>query len=489
MAKPSREAVAGLLAGPVVLAVAGMLVNGCNLLMSLIVARAVDSNTYGALSVQVSIFLILSVAGNALLIAVVQHETSGAGDSRRERWYWIRRLRGACGVGIALATVAALALCRPVAALMSYPHPVAIAEATIGAALWMLLCVERGLIQARGAYQRLAINFVVEGFVRIGLVIIFVVCGMGVNGAGLGIIIGVIVGSEHARWAVSRTPRPPRAAPPTRRWSAPLPTDGAAPATGPIPMPIPAPRPSARQSVIADTAVAFGALVPLALLQNMDVVIVGWLDPSGVGGYAAISTACKVPVFVGLAVANFLLPEATRRRNEGRPAGGTLAVALAFVVAPGLLLALVGLVGANWLLSTVFGPHLTAAAPALWVLALSMTLLAVTLMFTTYLLGAGVRRVVWVLTVASVATAAALVSAGGDAMATAVAALVAESLTALAVGLLVVRLHHSDRRDGVTAAQPSPGRGPAAVRPAAGGVRGAATVTDTKPEGGFPAHV
>ncbi|MCK9894999.1 polysaccharide biosynthesis protein [Frankia sp. AgB32] len=475
MAKPSREAVTGLLAGPAALAIAGMLVNGCNLLMNLIVARALDSDSYGALSVQVSIFLILSVAGNALLIAVVQHETSGSGDSRRERWYWIRRLRGACGVGIGLATVAALALCRPVAALMSYPHPVAIAEATIGAALWTLLCVERGLIQARGAYQRLAVNFVVEGFVRIGLVIIFVVCGMGVNGAGLGIIIGVIVGAEHARWAVSRTPRPPRAAA-QRRWSAPLPTDGAAPATGPIPMPIPAPRPSARQSVIADTAVAFGALVPLALLQNMDVVIVGWLNPTGVGGYAAISTACKVPVFVGLAVANFLLPEATRRRTEGRPAGGTLAVALAFVVAPGLLLALVGLVGAKWLLETVFGPHLTEAAPALWVLALSMTLLAVTLMFTTYLLGAGVRRVVWVLTVASVATAVALVSAGGDAMATAVAALVAESLTALAVGLLVVRLHHSDRREGVMAAR------------AAGGARGPA-VTDPRPEGGFPAHV
>ncbi|WP_423748150.1 lipopolysaccharide biosynthesis protein, partial [Frankia canadensis] len=261
------------------------------------------------------------------------------------------------------------------------------------------------------------------------------------------------------------------------RWSAPqLPDDGTPPATGPIPVPIPAPRPSARQSVIADTTVALGALVPLALLQNMDVVIVGWLGSSGVGGYAAISTACKVPVFIGLAVANFLLPEAARRRKEGRPAGGTLAIALAFVVTPGLVLAAIGLVGAKWLLGLVFGPHLTGAAPALWVLALSMTLLAVTLMFTTYLLGAGVRRVVGVLAVATVATAGALVSAGGGAMATAVAALAAESVTALAVGLLVVQLHHADRR----AAGPAPD----AVEP-----RGPAAVGDPQPEGGFPAPV
>ncbi|CAO5170057.1 Membrane protein involved in the export of O-antigen and teichoic acid [Frankia sp. AiPs1] len=446
MAKSSRAALAGLLAGPAALAVAGMLVNGCNLLMNLVTARVLDSDSYGAVSVQVSIFLILSVAGNALLIAVVQHETSGSGDTRREQWSWIRRLRGVCGIGIGIATVAALALARPVATLMSYDHPVAIAEATIGAALWTLLCVERGLIQARGAYQRLAVNFVVEGFVRIGLVILFVLCGMGVNGAGLGIVIGVLVGAEHGRWAVARTPRLPRQAPaaPTM----PVHVDNSLPpATGPIPIPIPAPRPSARQSVIADTTVALGALVPLALLQNMDVVIVGWLGKSGVGGYAAISTACKVPVFIGLAVANFLLPEAARRRKEGRPAGGTLAVALAFVVAPGLLLATIGLVGAKWLIGLVFGPHLTGASDALWVLALSMTLLAVTLMFTTYLLGAGVRRVVGVLAVATVATTGALVSAGGGAMPTAVAALAAELLTAMAVGLLVVQLHHADRQE------------------------------------------
>ncbi|ABD10547.1 hypothetical protein ThrDRAFT_02276 [Frankia casuarinae] len=452
MAKPSREAVTGLLAGPAALAVAGMLVNGCNLLMNLIVARSLDPDSYGAVSVQVSIFLILSVAGNALLIAVVQHETSGPGGTRREQWSWIRRLRGACGVGIAISAIVAVVLCRPVAALMSYPHPLAIAEATIGAALWTLLCVERGLLQARGAYPRLAVNFVVEGFVRIGLVIVLVLGGLGVNGAGLGIVLGVVVGAEHARWAVTRTPRLPRppasqrGAPVSQRGAPVLPDDGTPPATGPIPLPIPAPRASARQSVIADTTVALGALIPLALLQNMDVVIVGWLGSSGVGGYAAISTACKVPVFIGLAVANFLLPEAARRRKEGRPAGGTLVVALVFVVAPGLFLAGLGLFAAKWLIGLVFGAHLTAAASALSVLALSMTLLAVTLMFTTYLLGAGVRRVVGVLAVATVATAGALVSAGGGSMATATAALAAESVTALAVGLLVVQLHHADRR-------------------------------------------
>jgi len=47
----------------------------------------------------------------------------------------------------------------------------------------------------------------------------------------------------------------------------------------------------------------------------------------------------------------------------------------------------------------LFGPKLTAAALALPVLALAMTALSVTLMFSSYLLGAGYRKVVWELAV------------------------------------------------------------------------------------------
>ena len=490
MATRSPRGLAGLLAGPAALAVAGMLINGLNLVMNLVLARVLEPAEYGAVVVQVSIFMILSVFGSALLIAVVQRETASSGDTRRAQWGWIRRLRGACGAGIVLSAVVAVALCQPVASLLSYPYPLAIAEATVGAAVWTLLCVERGVRQARGAYAILARNFVVEGAVRIGLVILFVALGLGVNGAGFGLVLGIAIGAEHARWGVARVPRPasgrasrpgvpgqavpaarkPPAAPaasdtPTASGipggpaapgapgaaDAPQAADGLVPdalearmPTGPIP--IPQRRRTDRVGLLLDTWVAMGALVPLALLQNVDVVIVGWLNHEGSGAYAAISTACKVPVFIGLAVANFLLPEAARRRVNGRGAARVLAVALAFVLAPGLLLAGVGMVAAEPLLSIVFGPTLTGAASALWVLALAMTYLSVTLMFTTYLLGAGQRRVVVVLAVCTVITTVGLVLAGGAMRRTAAVGLACQAGTAAAVGVLVFLLHRADRR-------------------------------------------
>jgi O-antigen/teichoic acid export membrane protein len=153
-----------------------------------------------------------------------------------------------------------------------------------------------------------------------------------------------------------------------------------------------------------------------------------------------------VPVFIGLAMANFLLPEASRRRQEGLPAGRALVIALAFVVAPGLFLAGLGAVAARPLLTLVFGPSLTAAAPALWVLALAMTCLAVSLMFATYLLGAGVRKVVVALGACAVLTALGLAAAGGGMLRTASAGLGCQAVTAVAVGALVFRLHHAGRR-------------------------------------------
>ncbi|MBL7489519.1 lipopolysaccharide biosynthesis protein [Frankia sp. AgB1.9] len=488
-----RDLVAELLRGPMALAAAGTVTNGFNLVMNLVLARALDPAGYGAVGVQTSIFMILSVVGNSVLTATVHRESAEIGDTRRERRIWIRQLRNVTLVGVVLASVLALALCEPVSLLLSYPHPLAVAEAAIAAAIWVGLCVERGLLQARGNYPALARNLVFESAFRITCVVVLVAAGLGVNGAGIGLALGCLAGGEHARLAVARTPSLIRRSPSARSRLrggddvvTPTPT-----VTGPIPMmPAAATPRRTRDSLIAEASVALATLVPLALLQNMDIVIVGWRNPDGVGSYAAISTACKVPVFIGLAVANFLLPEAARRRKEGLPAGRALTMALVCVVTPGLFLAAVGAVAGHLILSLVFGPKLAGAAPDLWVLALAMTYLAASLMFATYLLGAGYRKIVWALACCTPLTAAVLTLAGGDIGRTAAAGLACQAFTAAVAGALVYRMHHhhfaaaGDRaRDedvrladadlAVAAAPPDPARSaglaePAGARPGSG---------------------
>ncbi len=436
MTNVRREVLARVLQGPGSLAAAGVAVNGGNLLANLVFARVLDATNYGALVVQTGIFLILSMGGSALQVAVVQRDTSIPGNTRHERGFWIRRLRGVCAGGVAATCVLGLLVASPTATMLSYPHPLAIAEAIAAAGMWVSLSVERGLLQARRAYPELARNLVLEGAGRITVTVGLVFAGFGVNGAGLGLIVGVLLATEHARrrtactsWSVADT----------RRTAMPDGIDGID-STGPMPVRA-TPRVRTRYALRRDTTTALAALVPLAMLQNMDVVIVGWLNPASVGSYAAIATACKVPVFIGLAVANFLLPEAARRRQQGRPATAALLAAVGWVVAPGLLLVAIGGVAARFLLSEVFGPRLTAGASALWVLALAMTCLAVTLLFTNYLLGAGRRGVVGVLVAGTVLTGGGLVMAGGDLVATAAIALGCQAVTASLAGFMVLRAH------------------------------------------------
>ncbi|MBL7489522.1 lipopolysaccharide biosynthesis protein [Frankia sp. AgB1.9] len=451
-----REFVAELLRGPVALAAAGAVANFFNLVMNLVLARVLSTRGYGAVVEQTNIYMVLSVVGLAVLTAVVHRDLGQLDNTRSLRWGWIRKLRNVIGFSTVGAAVVAIALCKPVAVLLSYPHPFAIAEAAIAASVWVSVCVERGLLQARRNYLGLARNVVLEAAFRFVGIVVLAAVGLGVNGAGLGLVLGLALAGEFARWTAARTPSP--------GWA--TGGDQARPA---------APRPAlaatavarrTRDGLIADTSVALATLAPLAVLQNIDVVIVGWRNPAGVGGYAAISTASKIPVFIGLAVANYLLAEAARRRQAGESASRALAMALTIVVAPGLLLAAAGAVAGHGILAVLFGPKLTAAAPALPVLALAMTALSVTLMFASYLLGAGYRKVVWVLAVCTPLTVVALTLANGAIMRTAVAGLLCQTLAAVLTGALVVRL----LRAGRVASRPRPAVGAELAVPAQPGV-------------------
>ena len=74
----------GLLqAGP--LAAAGVLANGANVIVTVAVARVLSPHSYGALNQLTGLFLILSMPGTAVVVAVVRRVTmwhdSGAGPS------------------------------------------------------------------------------------------------------------------------------------------------------------------------------------------------------------------------------------------------------------------------------------------------------------------------------------------------------------------------------------------------------------------------
>jgi O-antigen/teichoic acid export membrane protein len=442
----TRAAVRG--ASPI--ALAGLVANVANIGVTLLVARLLSTRGYGALNQLVAVFFVLSIPGSALLVGIVRRVTlwQRTGHGARVPGWAFRTRRRALVLVVAWAVVA-IAIRGPLAGQLSLPGPGGLSETLIAGAVWGVLCLERGLLQASHAYRALGVNLLVEGLSRGVLTVALVGAGFGVTGAAVAILLSVLLAEAHALTAqgiIDR--RAVRKAAAVAKVGGLAPTLAPAPIPPPVPVPVPTdvvmPQPTSteqrreRRTLATDLLSALIALALLAILQNFDVVLLGRAAPGNAGSYAPISVACKPLVLAAFVLAGFLLPETASRRHLGQHALRQLGVVLAVIAVPAVILIALSGAAPSQVLRIAFGPRLTAAAPAFLMLALAMTLLAATVLFTHYLLAAGRPVVLLVLAVGAALTVVLLLNAHGALVATARVDLIGQAIVAVATGALVL---------------------------------------------------
>ncbi len=206
-ARPGVESLrAGLLqAGP--LAAAGVLANGANVIVTVAVARILSPHSYGALNQLTGLFLILSMPGSAVVVAVVRRVTMWS-DSGSE--HLVRRWAGRVHRQGTLAVVAWAAIVFAtrhwIAVLLGQHSGIGIAAILTAAGFFVLLSLDRGLLQARRGYRPLAGNLLVEGGTRTVFVLALVGAGKGSSGAAVGILLAEMVTAAQARYVAVRAP-------------------------------------------------------------------------------------------------------------------------------------------------------------------------------------------------------------------------------------------------------------------------------------------
>jgi O-antigen/teichoic acid export membrane protein len=149
----------------------------------------------------------------------------------------------------------------------------------------------------------------------------------------------------------------------------------------------------------------------------------------------------KALVFGAIVLANYLLPEATIRHQQGAHALRQLGYTLAVLALPSALLLALSVLVPGQLLGAVFGHHLTGAAPAFSTLVTAMILLSVTVVLTVYLLGVGWRWVAAILAAGAGLLAALVARAGGHILSTARADLAAQAVLCGAMVVMFVTVH------------------------------------------------
>ena len=178
-------------------------------------------------------------------------------------------------------------------------------------------------------------------------------------------------------------------------------------------------RSSAARSSL-DLVVASVSLSMVAVLQNIDVLVVGRDNPTHSGAYAAVSVTSKAIVFGAIVLGGYLLPEAAIRWRQGGHALRQLAVVLVLLGRPlGRSCSASPCRAARSCSQIVFHHAYTSAADALAPLVVAMIMLSVSVVLTMYLLAVGRRWVAGVLVGGAVALTLAVLAVHGAPRATA----------------------------------------------------------------------
>jgi O-antigen/teichoic acid export membrane protein len=358
------------------LAAATMVANLIAVAVTVVFTRLLGTEDYGSLAALLNLSVILFVPGLALQVAAAREGTLGrlgaGGELAATLQRWTRQLLVALAV---VALVSALAR-DALAAVLDVEEEWAAAAVPVTAGVWLLLSLERGLLQAGRAYRAVGWSIVLEAAGRLTIGVVLVVIGLGVTGAYLGTLGALLAMATVLALVLHRRLGPPAAT------------------TPPHPL----------RALARDAALPIVALTLVAALQNMDVIFARHSlpdDPAGV--YAATTVAAKALVWIAVGLGMWLLPEAVRRGAAGADPRPVLlrAFALIGVVAVPALLAYA--VVPRLVLGTAFGSEYESGDEILLLLGIAYALLALTYLAVQFLLGMRRRGPVWGLAVVAAA--------------------------------------------------------------------------------------
>src|SRR3954470_19048564 len=206
---------------------------------------------------------------------------------------------------------------------LNLPDPGLISWLALGTAFYIPLGVRRGYVQGVHAFRALALNFMLEGLVRLGGAYLLILLGLGVQGAVLASVIAVIASYFLAK----PTPRFQLHA---RR----------------MPMPF------------GEGVQAIVFFCGQVVINNFDIVLVKHFFASNEAGiYAAVSLVGRLVNMCAWSVVNTMFPVSAAARSSDREARPVLFMSLSLVLAilSVLILGLWAIPSFVW--RTLFGSH------------------------------------------------------------------------------------------------------------------------------------
>src|SRR3984893_968379 len=190
-ASPAKTLKSQLLGGSLTLLAGSGLVGVTNLIYNVATARLLGPAGFAHATTVYTILMLISGITLSFQVVCAKYVAKNTSPEARSAVFASLHQR-ACITGVAIGLLVFLVE-RPLTRYLNLPDRVLISLLALGAAFYIPLGVRRGYIQGIHAFSPLAINFMLEGLVRLGGAFLLIELGMGVKGAVLASVLAVIV--------------------------------------------------------------------------------------------------------------------------------------------------------------------------------------------------------------------------------------------------------------------------------------------------------
>ena len=190
-AVPAKTIKSQLLGGSLTLLAGSGFVGITNLAYNVVTARLLGPTGFAHATAVYTILMLMSCITLSFQVVSAKYiARTSSTEGRASVFASLHRRSWIAGIAIGLLL---FLFERPLTSYLNLPDPVLISLLALGTAFYIPLGVRRGYIQGIHAFRSLAVNFVLEGLVRLGALGLLIGLGMGVKGAVLASVLAVIV--------------------------------------------------------------------------------------------------------------------------------------------------------------------------------------------------------------------------------------------------------------------------------------------------------
>lgn len=365
----------GLLGGGALLFISMTIVNGGNYLLNLILGRWLGPAAFSDLSLFVTLMLMVTFITATFQLTAAKFAANATADNDLPALAHLRRWMGR--VAWISGLVSALVVAGGAPFWQQFFHTqsaVPFIILGIGLPVYYAQGVDRGILQGQTRFGRLALSYQAEMWVRLGVTLLLVTLGYGVNGAVLAITL-----SFFATWLVARG---------LGDWAAlpGLPSD------------------TIRRTVSRFAGPVIVIYLSQILINNSDVLLVKrFFEPETAGKYAALALIGRIVFFATWSVVTALFPIVAQKHQKGEAHRHLLYAGLGMVavVSGGIILATRFL--PDLIVNTLFGSAYIEIAPLLWLYAVATAVYALANVVINYRLSCDNTAGAWLALVAGAA--------------------------------------------------------------------------------------